>query len=446
MIVLALAILPVAMALIVLLLHSLRTVAALVSTATLVAVGVLAATLGESETVVILGRSVGLSAQGSAALAFCAILLALMVLYTYGVSGDSRLFPLTLAGMGFFAGAMMVSTMAIAVLLLEAGVVMAVMLVPSRHVGSPMAGSRILVLLVLSASLLLLASWAIEGGAGDSDDAQLVRMGCVALAIAGGLLLGIVPFHVWLPPVFRHASPLAAVMLSVVLGVSVLVHFESVSRGAISSGGNEFFSTLLLAGGIATAIVAGLIATVQRAISRAVAYAALADFGVVLVGLGIGTQASTGAATLHLAYRGIGVATVCMAMGIVGGDDLEHLQGALRRAPLAVIGMIVGGLSVAGLPLTAGFTTRLALYRALAANHPGWALAVMACSIGPAWALTRCLVATLVSAPAPGGRREPLLPGLLALLLSLMLVALGVCPGLLSLLPKEWLGIFGPLG
>ena len=135
-----------------------------------------------------------------------------------------------------------------------------------------------------------------------------------------------------------------------------------------------------------------------------------------------------------------------MAMGIVRGDDLEHLRGALRRAPLAVVAVAAGGLSLAGLPLTAGFTTRFVLYRALAADRPGWALAVMACSIGPTWALMRCLIAALVSTPTPGDRREPLLPGLLALLLSLVLVGLGVCPGLLTLLPKEWLTIFGHLG
>ena len=289
MTILALAVLPVAMALVVLLVHGFRTIAALLSMATLVAVGILAATLGHGETVVVLGRSVGLSTRGAAGLIFCSILLALMVLYTYGVSGDSRLFPLTLAGTGFFAGAMMVSNMAIAVPLLEAGVVMAVMLIPSGQVGSAMTGSRVLVLLVLSASLLLVASWAIEGGAGDSDSAELVRMSSIALAIAGGLLLGIVPLHVWLPPIFRHASPLAAVMLSVVLGVSVLVQFDNVTRSSIWSGGHEFFSTLLLGGGVATAIIAGLIAIAQRAVSRTLAYAALADFGVVLVGRGIST-------------------------------------------------------------------------------------------------------------------------------------------------------------
>lgn len=443
MTILALAILPVAMGLVVLLLRELRTIAALVSTATLVAVGILAATLGPDETIVILGRSVGLSTQGALALAFCAILLAFMVLHAYGVSGDSRLFPLTLVATGFFAGAMMVRNMAIAGLLLEAGVVAAVMLVPSRHPGAAMTGSRVLALLMLSAPLLLLASWAMEGGADDSNSVELVRMSGMALAIACALLLGIVPFHVWLPPIFRYGSSLAAVVLSVVLGTSVLAYFDNAVRAAVWPGGEEFFSILALAGGVATAIIGGLITVPQRAIRRALAYAALADLGLILVGLGIGTRTSTGAATLHVAYRGIGLATVSMALDILRADDLEHLRGGLRRAPLAAIAMIIGGFSVAGLPLTAGFTTRLVLYRALAANHPGWALAVMACSIGPAWTFTRCLVATLVSTPTSGARREPLLPGLLALLLSLVLLGLGLYPRLLTLLPKEWLATLG---
>ena len=443
--ILAVAVVPLAMALMVTLLRELRTIAALLSTATLVAVGILAATLGRDETVVVLGRTFGLSAQGAAGLTFCSVLLALMVLHDVGVSGDSRIFPLTLAATGFFAAAMMVSNVAIASLLLEAALVAAVMLVPSPQAGSAMAGSRVLVLLILSAPLLLLAGWAMEGGGSDSDSTELARMSGVALAIACGLLLGIVPFHIWLPPVFRYGSPLAGVMLSVVLGTSVLVHLDNMVRASVWPSGQEFFSTLLLGSGVATATIAGLMAAPQRAISRALAYAALADLGVILVGLGIGTQTTTGAATLHLGYRGVGIVAVSMAAATLrrrlDADDLEHLRGAWRRAPLAVIATIVGGLSVAGVPLTAGFTTRLVLYRSLATEHPGWALAIMAGSIGPAWAFMRFLVASLVSTPISGGKREPLLPGLLALLLSLGLLALGTCPGLLTLLPKEWLAI-----
>jgi len=439
--ILALAALPVAVALVVLLLHDLHTIAALLSAATLVVVGIAAVILGQGRTVVVLGRSVGLPTQATLGLTFCSILLALMVLHTYGVSGDSRFFPLALAAMGFFAGAMMVDNLTIAVLLLGAAVVLAVILVPSLRAGSAMAGSRALVLLILPAPLLLLTSWASEVGPGDWDSAELARISGIALAVSGGLLLGIVPFHVWLPPIFQYASPLASVMASVVLGITVLVRFSATIRGPAWPGSPDFFPTLLLGSGVATAIIASLIALPQRTASRALAYAALADLGMVLVGLGIGTPATTSAATLHIAYRGIGIAAASMAIDILGSDNPEGLHGGLRRAPLAVIAMTVGGLSVAGLPLTAGFTTRLVLYRALATNHPRWALAAMACSIGPAWALTRCLVATLISRPTPGGSREPLLSGLLALLLSLVLLALGVCPRLLTLLPKEWLAI-----
>jgi len=327
--ILVLAVLPVAMALVVLLLGELRVIATVLSVVTLMAVGILAAILEPGATIVVLGRPVELSSHAASALIFCCILLALMVMHAHGVSANSRLLPLTLAGTGLFAAAMTVNNMAISGLLLEVGVVAAVSLVPSRRTGSAMTGSRALVLLVLSAPLLLLASWAMEGGANDADSAELIRTSGIALAIACGLLLGVVPFHVWLPPVFRYASPLASVMLSVVLSTSVLVYLDNVIRASVWVGGHEFFSTLLLGSGIATAIVGGLLAAPQRAVSRALAYAALADLGLILVGLGIGAQASIGAATLHIAYRGIGIAAVSMAVAILEADELEHLRGAL---------------------------------------------------------------------------------------------------------------------
>jgi multicomponent Na+:H+ antiporter subunit D len=255
--------------------------------------------------------------------------------------------------------------------------------------------------------------------------------------------LAIVPFHVWLPPVFRYGSPLAVVMLSVVMSIVLFLRLGTMLQVSIWPGGQEFFSALLVAGGGITALLGSALALPQRSLSRVIAYAALADLGLVLVGLGVGKGLSLSAVTLHLAYRGIGIVTASMGLGLLrqclDGDDVIALQGALRRAPLAIVSIALGGFSLVGLPLTAGFTSRILLYRALAGESSGWAIAIIASSLCPAWALMRCIIAALASAPTSGSRREPLLPGLLALSLGLLLLVLGLMPHLLALLPSEWL-------
>ncbi len=440
--------LPLGLALVVLLLRGLPLVAAPVSAATLIAMVILFVTQGQMASQMILGRSVSLTTQESAGLAFCCLLLALLMIYSYRLPQGPLAYPLTLLVMGLLVAATMVRNLAIAGIILGLGAIAAVMLIPSRRAGAAMAGMRTLILLVLAIPFLLLAAWAIETRTGAPNEFTLARIGGLALAISFGIGLAVVPFFVWLPPVFRYGNPLAVVMLSVVLNVAVLLRLSTMLQASMWPGGREFFSTLLLADGILTALVGSVLAIPQRSVNRALAYAALADLGLVLVGLGLGTGMSLSAAVLHVAYRGIGIAVVSMSLHVLrqclDGDDIDHLRTAWRRAPFAVAGMAIGGFSLAGLPLTAGFTTRLLLYRALAAHSTIWAMAIVACSLGPAWAFMRCVLAALSSAPTSGVRREPFVPGLLTLLLAFVLLILGVCPYLLTLLPLRGLSVSFP--
>ena len=444
MMLLALVALPLVMAVVVLLLRGLPIIAAPLSAATLIVMAVLCLSGQQVGPLVVLGRSINLLPLEAVGLAFCAMVLALMVLYAYRLSQGSWAYSLTLLSMSFFAAAIMVRNMAIGGLLLEMGVITAVMLVLSKRPGAAMTGMRILILLTLSGLLLLLAAWALESRAKAPNNQMFTDIGTVALTLGFGIALAIVPFHIWQPSVFYYGEPLAAVMLSVVFGIVVLLRLNAMFQVSMWPGGRELFSALLLGGGTLTALVGGITALPQRTVNRALAYAALADMGMVIIGLGINTRASLGVAAMHLVYRGIAIVVVSMSLGILrqclDGDDITHLSGAIRRAPLAVISMMIGGFSLAGLPLTAGFATRLLLYRAFASQYTPWTIPLVLCSLGPAWAFTRCIAAALVSTPISGGRREPLLLGLLTFALSLALLALGVYPNLLSLLPKEWLG------
>lgn len=443
-----LVVLPLAMAVVVLMLRQIRVLAAPLTAATLVAMAILAVSWDGGRSLVILGRSIGLAPGEAAGLALCCALLAVLVLYGYGMPQGPVAYPLTLAAIGLLAAATLMRNTTITAGLLVIGIIVAVLLVPSQRPGAAMTGMRVLTLMALSAPMLLLAAWAGEQLASTPGDLLVARIGGLAVAIGFGLCLGVVPFHVWLPPVFRHASPLAIVMLSVVVNLIVLLYLGSMLQVTMWPGQQAFYAAILLAGGILTAVTGGIMAFPQRSVHRALAYAALADMGLVLVGLGVGTEASVRAATLHVALRAVAIVAVAMAAGVLrrslDGDDVEHLRGGMRRAPRSLVAMAVGGASLAGLPLTGGFATRLVLYRALAGQNVAWAALMVLASVGPAWAFTRCLLAGTVSAPTSGEQREPLMPALLSLALSLSLLALGVFPHLLSALPADWLALLWP--
>ena len=438
---------PLMMALVVLPLRRFPLLTVPLSAAALLSMAALSLTFDPSKPLVILGRLLELSPQARMGVAISYVLLASAVLHTLRVPQGPLAHPLTLGAAGFFAGSIVVRNMAIAGLLLQAGIIMAAMLIPSGRSGSAATGIRTLVLLSLAGALFLLASWAEDRLAVHPEEAFLAPVVVVPLVLALGLGLGLVPFHVWLPPVHRQGHPSAAIVLGVFLHTAMFLRLYEMPGALAGPESQDTLSALFLLAGLATCIVGGLGALPQRSVSGSLAHAAIADMGVAIVALGIGTGESSGAAMLHLAYRGIGLVLVSMALGIVrfslGGDDVDHLRGGFRTAPLAVVGMTIGGLSLAGFPPTAGFLSRLSIWRTLAAQHPGWTAVAIACSLGPLWAFARCAIAALTPARRPEARREPLFSALLMLPLGLALLALGVFPDLLARLPAEWLAVLG---
>ncbi|NLG49738.1 MAG: hypothetical protein GX552_06475 [Chloroflexi bacterium] len=442
MTILWLAFLPLAVMPVVFFLRGLRPVAGVLSMLTLLVLAV--ALMGQPQTTpaIVLGRSLSLSAYESAALALSLALLALTMLYGCWISQGELAYALTLGAVGFWLAAIMVRNMTISALLLEAGAIIAVMLVPSRRDGAAITGIRTLVLFVLAGPLILLAAWATENALGNTQDVLFTQIASAALAIGYGIALGVVPFHIWHPPVFRYGSTLSAVMLSAVFSTTLILRLVSTLNNFMWPGGDRLFMTLLVNTGIITTLFGSLMALPQRSVGRILAYTALADLGIVLIGLGIGTISSTQAALLHLGHRSVGIVTASMGLGILcrslGDDDIDRLEGAWRSAPLGVIGLAIGGLSLAGLPLTAGFASRLPLYRALARDSLGWAVLLIVCTLGPTWAFIRCLTTSLVSVPNLARNKEAVLPGVLAVLLGAGLLLLGIWPNAMHVLPQDW--------
>lgn len=388
------------------------------------------------------GRALNLPQLESAVLGYGFCVLAVTVLYAHWVPQGELAYPVTLGVAALFTLATALRNVALSSLLLEAGMIGAVILAPSDRPGAALGGMRSLVLVALAGPLLLVAAWALETYAGQPGNIQLVQLAGVTLTIGFGIALGVVPWHIWQPALYQHGRILAIAMLSVVLPANLLLHLGNILKAATWPGEQPFTLGILLAGGLATSIAGSLLASTQRSVGRALAYVAMADFGMVLLGLGLGTEESSRAALLHMGYRGLGVCAAAMGAGllqhVLGDDSQDVLRGAFRRAPAAMLGVMVGGLSLVGMPLTAGFTTRLSVYTALTQMHPVLGLVVVGVSLAPAWAILRFCLDAWVSTPSTE-RREPRAPGLLVVLLCLAILALGIWPNALASLASPWL-------
>ncbi|MFH1086411.1 MAG: proton-conducting transporter membrane subunit [Chloroflexota bacterium] len=419
-----------------------RLVATPLSAAILLAVASLALVVGDGE-MIVLGRPLRLSQAESALLAANIGLMALVLMLAYRVAPAAHAYTLTLGAVMFLLAAVMVRNQSIASLLQQAGIVLAAMLIPTEHPRSPTTATHTLMALSLGAPLLLLSAYSLELAGTRPDSAWLRHMGSVALVWACALRLAVAPFHLWVSPVFRHGHPTSALLLTVLLPSVVVLPLAAIVLGTELPAEASFMTTVLTAGGALTVLVGSLSALPQRSLSSVLGHLAVADMGMVLLGLGTATPEGVQAALAHLLGRGVAITLVCIALAnirlCVSSDDLGQFRGLLKRAPFSVLAVAIGGLSLAGMPPTIGFASRFGLLRLLAFDRLDWALALAACGFASAWAVVRPLIAALTPPSVPDLRREPRWWRLVMVPLMLLLLVPGLISAYPDSLPLGWL-------
>lgn len=194
------------------------------------------------------------------------------------------------------------------------------------------------------------------------------------LVLAGvAFKLSLVPFHMWTPDVYQGApAPVAAYLATVSKGAVFAVFLRYVlASGAL--GGALTEALVVLA--VASMVVGNLLALQQRRIKRVLAYSAIAHFGYLLIPLIVLGQTDVElAAEATLIYlsayfvmtlAAFGVVTVCSGRAANGdADDLAAYEGLFWRQPALALTFTVALLSLAGIPLTAGFIAKFYVFAA----------------------------------------------------------------------------------
>ncbi|MGA8593462.1 MAG: NADH-quinone oxidoreductase subunit N [Bryobacteraceae bacterium] len=254
------------------------------------------------------------------------------------------------------------------------------------------AGLKYLVLAAASASFLLFGIAIVYFELGTMDfrgiSAAMAAGGfkpvtmavAVTLIVVGiGFKLGLVPFHMWTPDVYEGApAPVAAFVATVSKGAmfALLIRFFDLS-GVRSNGSVLVFSIIAAA----SMFAGNLLALFQNNVKRILAYSSIAHLGYLVVAFEAGGALGHSAAALYLvAY----FATMLGAFGVVtvlsrpGNDlgDLQDYRGLFWRRPVLGSVFTVMLLSLASIPLTAGFLGEFYLVAA-GVSVALWALVII---------------------------------------------------------------------
>ena len=242
--------------------------------------------------------------------------------------------------------------------------------------------------------------------------AVLSGMMCVGLAVKSALF----PFHTWLPTAHGSATTASSAVLSgVVLKGYIILLIKIMCRvftpeeiGSLGVG-----SVLFVLG--ACAMIYGSVWAVREThAKRMIAYSSVAQVGYIYLGLGLCTPAGITAAIFQIVAHAFTKPLLFISTGGLiraSGHQkkLYYLRGAAWRNLAAGLGFTVGGLSMVGLPLLAGFVTKLVLGQAaLAEGIPQWQMiaalaAIAVSSLLNAWYYLPVILQIWKKEPEPRG-------------------------------------------
>lgn len=311
------------------------------------------------------------------------------------------------------------------------------------------AGIKYLLLSASSSAFLLLGmgliyyelgTMAFAGLAIPVTERTLFFLAGLALMLTGiGFKLAVVPFHMWAPDVYEGApAPITAFVATVSKGAVVALLLRFVSQIDFARYGSAVLVLSLIAA--ASMFTGNLLALLQQNIKRILAYSSIAHLGYLLVAfLASGPLAAEAVTFYIVAYfittlGAFGIVTV-LSRATGEADAMEDYQGLFWKRPWLSATFTVMLLSLAGIPLTAGFIGKFYVIAAgvAASLWPLVLLLVVNSVIGVFYYLRLIVAMTMPVAEAERLSaippiRLPLAGSVVLALLTLLLVWFGVYP------------------
>lgn len=263
------------------------------------------------------------------------------------------------------------------------------------------------------------------------------------LAGTGMLLIGLafklsfVPFHFWTPDVYQGApAPVGGFLASVskVAAFAVLMRFLLETPAGQQANIEQVFVVIA----IASILLGNLLALQQANLKRLLAYSSIAHIGYLLIALIANNALSNEAVNLYLLVYAL---TTLGSFGVISlvsspfdGQDKDHLnayRGLFWQSPLLAVVLTIMMLSLAGIPLTAGFMAKFFVISS-GVSAQLWALLatlVTGSAIGIYYYL-RVIVTLYMNTPAKQTRAQQGFgfSGLLLSLLALTVLYIGIFP------------------
>ena len=353
-----------------------------------------------SENLGILGRQISLSYEILPFLAFIYTLTSLWILSSALASVPTTFRPVSLVITALLTAAVGVEPFLYAALLIETVVLISIPILSPLSIPTRPGILRYLSLQTLAMPFLLLAGWLLTGVETLPPNSPLIGQTMLVLGLGFALLLGIFPFHSWVPMVSQHAHPVAMSFLMFILPTTILMFaLNFLDRYTFLRESENIYQVLQFLG--TTMIVSGGAWTAfEKDLKRAFGFSALTETGFSLLAIGLSQTGGLHWLMLLLPARALGFLlwgyTLTLIDDLAGSLQSQAIQGFAHRYPILSTGLLLAQLSIAGLPLLASFPTKIALLTAIFSPDSNYGVWVFLGSLGLFFFTIR-LIAILVT-------------------------------------------------
>ncbi len=245
-------------------------------------------------------------------------------------------------------------------------------------------------------------------------DTRTIRVGFAFVTVGFGLKVALFPLHLWLPNAYAYAPSVVSAFLA---ATATKVAVYSLLRFLLSIFGLSFalgampYDVILVTLGCAGILSASLVAIFQKNVKRMLAYSSVAQIGYIVLGIGLANHTGVSAAITHIFNHAMMKGALFLALAAVmyrvGATRIESFRGLGRKMPLTMAAITVAGLSLIGIPGTAGFISKWYLVTAtLEAGLWPFALLVLVGSFMALLYIGRILEAAYMYKPSDDGRTD----------------------------------------
>ena len=196
------------------------------------------------------------------------------------------------------------------------------------------------------------------------SESTTVLAALVFILVGVCLKLALFPLHAWLPGAYSQAPSVVTAFLAATatkVALYLLLRFTFTVFGLDLSLTALPLQLTLIVFGLAGVLFASLVAIYQTDIKRMLAYSSVAQMGYLVTAVALGSALGLQAALLHLFNHALMKAALFLALAGVAlhlGTTLTAMRGLGRSMPWTSAALVVAGLSLVGMPLTAGFISK----------------------------------------------------------------------------------------